>query len=82
MFSVEFSEAAAENFNALDKPFQARIVKKLREIQSNPEHYIKTLTYSPYDKIRIGDYRLLVEYNKQENRIYIRELDHRKRIYK
>ena len=82
MLEIKFSKQAEEYFDKLDRPIQSRIVKKLREIKEKPGHYIKSLTNLEYDKIRVGDYRLLVEYSKQENKLFVRELDHRKRIYK
>lgn len=59
-----------------------RIVKKINEIIRNPEHYLESLKDINVKKIRIGNYRLFVDYLKEENKLKIYSIRHRKNAYK
>lgn len=58
----EFTAQAANQFESLDPHVQDRIVSKLDEIVASewrdPEDFIEPLTGSPFQKLRIGQYRL------------------------
>jgi len=58
----EFSPRAETQFSQLDANFQQRIIDKLDDVVSSewrdPDEFLEPLTNSPFDKLRIGDYRL------------------------
>ena len=57
-----FSPRADGQFARLESPVQERIVSKLDEVVSSewrePRFFFQPLTGSPYQKLRVGDYRL------------------------
>ena len=57
-----FSSRVEEQFSDLNGDTQERIVSKLDEIVSSewrePDDYLEPLTDSPFQKLRIGSYRL------------------------
>jgi len=57
-----------------------RIVRKIKAIKNNPERYIFFLVNKNNNKIRIGDYRLFVDYKESKLKIY--SIKHRKNAYK
>ncbi len=58
-----------------------RIVKKIKSVKESPERYIFSLI-SKGNKIRIGDYRLFVDYDSEKNKLKIYSIRHRKNAYK
>ncbi|MFH0978585.1 MAG: type II toxin-antitoxin system RelE/ParE family toxin [Candidatus Woesearchaeota archaeon] len=58
-----------------------RIVSKLRLLKENPEHYLDHLQGTDYAKLRIGDYRCLIDLDLKRKIVFVRVIDHRRRIY-
>lgn len=58
----EFTDRAQKHFDRLDPSIQEEIGSKLDEIVTDewrdPPAYLEPLTNSPFNKLRIGDYRL------------------------
>lgn len=74
-----------EAFNFLEKldnNISERIVKKIRDIRLNPDRYIFSLVGISVSKIRVGDYRLFVNYYQDEGKLVIHSIKHRKNAYK
>ena len=53
-----------------------------KEIRKDVERYLNTLVNMNLYKIRIGDYRLFVDYYKDKDEPIIRSIRHRKNAYK
>jgi len=57
-----FSPRAEEQFSNLESDAQEQIVSKLDEVVSSewrePDDFLEPLTNSPFQKLRVGDYRL------------------------
>lgn len=66
----------------LDYDISERIVKKMKNIRLNSERYMFTLINKSNLKIRVGDYRLFVDYYEKDNKLIIRSIRHRKNAYK
>lgn len=58
-----------------------RILKKLDIVAEDPFRYLEHFEGQPY-KLRIGDYRALIDVDFSENSLLILVLDKRGRIYK
>lgn len=59
-----------------------RIKKKLKTLEESPFHYLEHYEGADYYKLRIGDYRALVDVDFERKIIKVQILDYRKRIYK
>ena len=81
-FRVEFTELAAEKFRKLDKEIRRRVVKKLHEVASNPRRHVSTLRSVGAFRIRVGDYRLIVDIDWDEGITYVLTLGHRSTVYR
>tara|TARA_Y100000310_G_scaffold127875_1_gene127043 strand:+ start:1576 stop:1827 length:252 start_codon:yes stop_codon:yes gene_type:complete len=64
----------------LDEKIANRIKQKLRRLRYKPFRYLEHFESVNCYKLRIGDYRALVDISG--NKILIRVLNHRKNIYK
>ena len=82
MYSIEISQSAAEQFDKLSDSLQQRVVKVLERIRIRPFHFAKKKQGTPYFIQRVGDYRLILEINKNKLIIYVIELGLRGKIYK
>lgn len=81
MFEIKWEEKALNFIEKLDLFISRRIVKKIDELKNNPySHDIKKLKGSEDFRLRVGDYRIIL--NIQGNIIRILKIGHRKNIYK
>jgi mRNA interferase RelE/StbE len=83
MISIIWDPKAREFLRKLPKDISKRIFKKVNiEIKNNIERYLQTLVNIEGYKIRIGNYRLFVDFYKDKNQLIIRSIRHRKDAYK
>ena len=83
MIKIIWKEPALNFLRKLDKTNSKRIVKKVEEeIKQDVARYIKKLVNRDFFKIRVGDYRLFVDYNSSEDKLNINTIKHRKNAYK
>lgn len=80
---VEYSQQAAEQLESLEGEIAERIVSKLDDVVWKPEHYLKRLRNSPYHRLRVGDYRVIIDWKRDEDPevLFIRDVGHRRNIY-
>lgn len=82
MYKIIWSETAAGQLEKLDKKAAMVIVKKLESAQKDPLHYLTKLKHMPFHKLRVGDYRVIVQLENNKMVIFVVEVGHRKNIYK
>jgi mRNA interferase RelE/StbE len=82
MYDVEFSQSAEKQFFKLEKAVQQRIIFALERIRIRPYPHVKKLVGSPYFRLRVGDYRVIMGINENKLIILVLEIGHRKNIYK
>mgnify|MGYP001593687123 CR=1 FL=1 len=81
-YEVKYDPKAEKQLDKLPRDIAKRVVKKLRDI-SETGRGIEILKDEEYGyKIRVGDYRILVDLNYNPNIIWVRYIDLRGRIYK
>jgi len=82
MYSIIFSKKAEEQLFKLPEELQKRIVNHLERIKIRPYHFVEKLVNTPYFKLRVGDYRLILDIKNKELLIFVIKVGHRKNIYK
>lgn len=82
MYKIEFSSKAKKTIKKLSKQISLRILNKLEEVAQNPFHYLEHYEGDNCFKLRIGDYRALIDVDFQNKILKVRVLDKRGRIYK
>ena len=82
MFNIEFSKTAEKQLYKLEKNIQIRIISALERVRIRPYPHIKKLVGSPYFRLRVGDYRLILDIQTNKLIIFVIEIGHRKDIYK
>lgn len=81
MYNLEFSKVSEEQFFKLDQDLQERIINSLERIRIRPFHFVKRLVDSHYYRLRVGDYRIILDIQQDKLTIFVIELGHRKNIY-
>ena len=82
MFNFLYTEQALKQLEKLEKPLKDRILKTLERIRVRPTAHVKKLVSSPYFKLRIGDYRVILDIKNYEMIILVIEVGHRRNVYK
>ncbi|MBI5803985.1 type II toxin-antitoxin system RelE/ParE family toxin [Candidatus Pacearchaeota archaeon] len=80
-YSVQVDKKAQGFLDKLPQDIALRIVNKLEQIKENPFHFLEHYE-GEYYKLRIGDYRALMDIDFQRKIIWVRVIDKRGRIYK
>ncbi len=81
MAEVKFTDPAKNQFAKLEKEVRLRIYNKLEEVKDWPGHFLERLKGYPYYKLRVGDYRVLIDWKKKRDQLWVIAAGHRKNIY-
>ena len=81
MYLVIFHKKAEDQLKKLEKDIQIRIINVLERIKTRPHYFVKRLVGRPYYRLRIGDYRVILDIKQDKLLILVLELGHRKNIY-
>ena len=81
LYEVIFSQKAKKQLFKLEKVIQERIISALERIRIRPETYITKLVGDPGYKLRVGDYRVIMDIDKGNLLILVIKIGHRKNIY-
>ena len=79
---VYWDPEAIDNLKKLESNVSSRIVKKIDDIKLNPERFVFSLMNMDVSKIRVGDYRIFVNYYKDQMELVIHSIKHRRNAYK
>ena len=80
-YTISWDEAAVGDFTSLQKDVRERIIKKVGSIAGNPFHFAARLTGYPFFRIRVGDYRVVLDVRPQEKKIIVILVGHRSEVY-
>ncbi|MDE1833676.1 MAG: type II toxin-antitoxin system RelE/ParE family toxin [Candidatus Micrarchaeota archaeon] len=67
--------------DSLDKEARGRIVKRVDGISERPYLYVRRLIGVPLYRLRVGDYRVVMDIKNNEMLIFVVQVDHRGRVY-
>ena len=81
-YEIIFTDTSRKQFRKLEKEVQERIVKALGRIRIRPEAHVRKLIGDPGYRLRVGEYRVIVEIEKDKLIILVIKIGHRKNIYK
>lgn len=82
MYEVIFSEKAKKQLLKLERVIQERIIFALERIRIRPEAYITKLVGDPGYKLRVGDYRVIMDIDKGNLLVLVIKIGHRRDIYR
>jgi mRNA interferase RelE/StbE len=82
MYEIVLSTKAREQLKKLSQEMKDRIGIVFERIKIRPYHFVKKLSGSPYFRLRVGKYRIILDIQNNKLIIYVIELGLRKNIYK
>lgn len=81
-FSVDWNPSAVKVLEKLPNELIKRILNKIDEVKENPFRYLEHFEDEKLYKLRIGDYRALIDIDFENKILLIQVFDKRGRIYK
>ena len=81
-YEIFFTDTSRKQFKKLEKNVQERIIKTLERIRIRPEVHVKKLIGDPGYRLRVGEYRVIIDIYKDKLIILVIKIGHRKNIYK
>ncbi|MCF7871737.1 type II toxin-antitoxin system RelE/ParE family toxin [Candidatus Woesearchaeota archaeon] len=82
VFDIFFTAESKKVLNKLNKEDSKRIISTLERCRIRPHAHVKKLISSPYFRLRVGDYRVILDIKAGKLLIIVVEIGHRKNIYK
>lgn len=80
-FNVLLHPRAVEELARIGTPLRRRITGKLKELEIEPAKRGKRLVHSGFWSLRIGDYRAIYEIHRDEERVIVLFIGHRRNVY-
>ena len=80
-YELIWSPKIRDKLQKLDEKTAMQIIKKITGIQENPIPYLKKLKQIKYWRLRVGDYRIIIDLDLVNKKIVLLNLGHRKNIY-
>jgi len=80
-YEIIFSERAYKQLKKLEREVQVRIITALERIRIRPSAHLIKLVGDPGYRLRVGEYRVIVDIDSKKLHILILKVGHRKAIY-
>ena len=81
MYSIQIEKNAEDFLKKLEKKDAEIILNKIYSIRENPFRFLKRLQGEKLWRLRIGDYRAIVDVIVSMNKIIVLRIGHRKNVY-
>ena len=81
MYQLLYSANAQKQLKKFEKEIQGRIIVSLERIRIRPELYVKKLVGDPGYRLRVGDYRVILDIFQDKLIILVIKVGHRKNVY-
>lgn len=84
MYEIEFHRRAMQDLGRLDRAVANRILAKIRWLAANLDGIKPELLVGQYQgllKLRVGDYRVIYQVDRERNVLRIELVGHRREIY-
>ena len=80
-YRIIWSIQASKQMERLDRSVAKRIHEKVGQLYQNPERYVEKLVRYPYYRLRVGNYRVILDIQNEMIRILILKVGHRSNVY-
>jgi mRNA interferase RelE/StbE len=80
-YEIIFSDKALRQLEKLERKLQERIISVLERIRIRPETYVTKIVGDSGYKLRVGDYRIIMDIDNKKLKILVLKVGHRKNIY-
>jgi mRNA interferase RelE/StbE len=80
-FEVLWTERARKSLSGMQRDDVIRIIKKVEAVKADPYRFLKKLVGEKAWRLRVGDWRVLVDMDSENERLHVLEVGHRKKVY-
>ena len=80
-YMIIYSDKAYRQFKKLERNVQERIKAALERVRIRPEVYVSKLIGDPGYKLRVGDYRVIMDIDNKNLIILVLKAGHWRNIY-
>ena len=81
VYQIVWDEPAVEDIRRIETTSRQRVIKKIRSIEEHPFRFVDRLTGFPLFKLRVGDYRAVLDINHNTDKIIVILVGHRSKVY-
>jgi mRNA interferase RelE/StbE len=81
-YTVVLTDTARRDLERLDRSVARRVVAALEALRDDPLRKLGRLVNSPLYRLRVGDWRIIVEVDEREVRVLVIKVAHRRVIYR
>ena len=81
-YGILFSDCALKQLKKLEINVQEKIISTLERIRIRPHAHVTKLVGDPGYRLRVGEYRVILDIDDGNLVILILKVGHRKKIYK
>lgn len=81
MYEIELTQTSKDFLKKLEKKDSEIILNKIYSIRENPFRYLKRLQGDKLWRLRIADYRAIMDVVVSMNKIIVVRIGHRKNVY-
>ena len=81
-YQILWDDKARDFLRKIPQNEAQRIIKKVNVLVTDPKHYLEKLVKIKSYKLRVGDYRILVDLHEKDKILSVVLIGHRRDIYK
>ena len=81
-YTIEWHSKASKNLSNLPKDLIRNVLNKLDQVKENPFRFLEHFERKNVYKLRIWDYRALIDVDFENKILYIQIFDKRGRVYR
>ena len=81
MYKLVLEKKAIHDLNKLERQVKDRIWNKLQECKEDPFRFLESLIEIKGFKLRVGNYRVIIDVDFKEQKLTIIKVGHRKNVY-
>jgi mRNA interferase RelE/StbE len=80
-FKVLLHPKAAKELQKTERYIRTRIIESAKQLRENPDKIGKALKQSDFWSLRVGDYQVIYEIDRDKKQVVILFVDHRSKVY-
>jgi len=81
-YDIAWTPKALEGMKRLDPEVKRRIIRKVADLEFAPYHFVERMAGVNAYRLRVGDYRVIIDILENPKQIGILKVGHREQIYK
>ena len=81
VYKILWSGSASRQLGKLDRAVAKRILERVQQLEADPLRHLRRLVGVPYYRLRLGDFRVIVEVVQDRFLVLVLKGGHRSSIY-